>query len=106
MGMQDFRFDGKRVLVVGGATGMGASAAQTAVELGGEVIVMDVAEVRFAVLSPSSIRHRCPAVTIEFFVGYDRKTAQRSGSACFRASYQGLVPLVNMLETVREVSKT
>src|SRR4051812_4230355 len=47
MGMQDFRFDGKRVLVVGGATGMGASAAQTAIELGGEVIVMDVAEVKF-----------------------------------------------------------
>ena len=49
MGMDAFRFDGKRVLVVGGATGMGAAAAQTAIDLGGEVIVMDVAEVKFPV---------------------------------------------------------
>jgi NAD(P)-dependent dehydrogenase (short-subunit alcohol dehydrogenase family) len=40
-----FRFDGKRVLVVGGATGMGASAAQLALDAGAEVVVMDFAEV-------------------------------------------------------------
>lgn len=45
MGIEAFRFDGKRVLVVGGATGMGAAAAALAQELGGEVIVMDYADV-------------------------------------------------------------
>jgi len=40
-----FRYDGKRVLVVGGATGMGAAAAQLAQDAGAEVIVMDFAEV-------------------------------------------------------------
>lgn len=41
-----FRFDGKRVLVVGGATGMGAAAAELAVDAGAEVVVMDFAEVK------------------------------------------------------------
>jgi len=41
-----FRFDGKRVLVVGGATGMGAAAAELAVDAGAEVVVMDHAEVK------------------------------------------------------------
>ena len=41
-----FRFDGKRVLVVGGATGMGAAAAELALDLGAEVVVMDHADVR------------------------------------------------------------
>jgi NAD(P)-dependent dehydrogenase (short-subunit alcohol dehydrogenase family) len=45
--IDQFRYDGKRVLVVGGATGMGAAAAQTAAELGGEVIVMDYAPVPY-----------------------------------------------------------
>ena len=40
-----FRYDGKRVLVVGGATGMGAAAAELAQAAGGEVVVMDFAEV-------------------------------------------------------------
>lgn len=44
-----FRYDGKRVLVVGGATGMGAAAAQQASALGAEVVVMDVAEVSYPV---------------------------------------------------------
>ena len=42
-----FRYDGKRVLVVGGATGIGAATAQMATGLGAEVIVMDVAEINF-----------------------------------------------------------
>jgi NAD(P)-dependent dehydrogenase (short-subunit alcohol dehydrogenase family) len=40
-----FRFDGKRVLVVGGASGMGAAAAQLAQDAGAEVIVMDFADI-------------------------------------------------------------
>ncbi|WP_018636511.1 SDR family oxidoreductase [Parafrankia elaeagni] len=40
-----FRFDGKRVLVVGGATGMGAAAAELAQSAGAEVVVADHAEV-------------------------------------------------------------
>jgi NAD(P)-dependent dehydrogenase (short-subunit alcohol dehydrogenase family) len=47
MGAELFRFDGKRVLVVGGATGMGGAAAQLAVELGGSVTVLDIADVGF-----------------------------------------------------------
>jgi len=41
-----FRYDGKRVLVVGGATGMGAAAAELLADGGAEVVVMDVAEVK------------------------------------------------------------
>ncbi|MGH3958815.1 SDR family oxidoreductase [Mycobacterium sp.] len=44
-GIEQFRYDGKRALVVGGATGMGAAAAKTAAALGAEVIVMDYAAV-------------------------------------------------------------
>jgi NAD(P)-dependent dehydrogenase (short-subunit alcohol dehydrogenase family) len=42
-----FRYDGKRVLVVGGATGMGAAAAQTVIDLGAEVVVLDYAPVSY-----------------------------------------------------------
>ena len=47
MTMDLFRYDGKRVVVVGGATGMGASTARMASDLGAEVIVIDVAEVAY-----------------------------------------------------------
>lgn len=40
-----FRYDGKRVLVVGGASGMGAATAQLVQDAGAEVVVMDYAEV-------------------------------------------------------------
>jgi NAD(P)-dependent dehydrogenase (short-subunit alcohol dehydrogenase family) len=43
-----FRYDGKRALVVGGATGMGAAAAELLVDAGAEVVVMDFAEVELA----------------------------------------------------------
>ena len=43
-----FRYDGKRVLVGGGATGMGAAAAELALDAGAEVVVMDYAEVKLA----------------------------------------------------------
>ena len=48
-GIEQFRYDGKRVLVVGGATGMGAAAAQTAAALGAEVVVMDYAPVTYEI---------------------------------------------------------
>lgn len=40
-----FRFDGKRAVVVGGATGMGAATARLVRELGADVVVMDFAPV-------------------------------------------------------------
>ena len=43
-----FRYEGKRVLVVGGATGMGAAAAELARDAGAEVVVMDFAKVSLA----------------------------------------------------------
>jgi NAD(P)-dependent dehydrogenase (short-subunit alcohol dehydrogenase family) len=48
-GIEAFRYDGKRALVVGGATGMGAAAGQTVSALGGEVVVMDYAKVDYPV---------------------------------------------------------
>jgi NAD(P)-dependent dehydrogenase (short-subunit alcohol dehydrogenase family) len=42
--MDAFGYDGKRVLVLGGATGMGAAVAQLAKDAGAELVVMDVAE--------------------------------------------------------------
>lgn len=49
MGIEAFRYDGKRVLVVGGATGMGAAAAKIAGDLGAQVIVLDVADIAYPV---------------------------------------------------------
>jgi NAD(P)-dependent dehydrogenase (short-subunit alcohol dehydrogenase family) len=43
-----YRYDGKRALVVGGATGMGAAAAELVQDLGAEVVVMDYAPVTLA----------------------------------------------------------
>ncbi|NUU25674.1 MAG: SDR family oxidoreductase [Streptomycetaceae bacterium] len=40
-----FRYDGKRVLVVGGATGMGAAVAELALSAGAEAVVLDYADV-------------------------------------------------------------
>jgi len=54
-GIESFRYDGKRALVVGGATGMGAAAAQTVSALGGEVIVLDYAPVDFPVAQAISV---------------------------------------------------
>lgn len=45
MGADSIRYDGKRAVVVGGATGMGAATAALVQELGAEVVVMDFAEV-------------------------------------------------------------
>ncbi len=61
IGIEDFRYDGKRALVVGGATGMGAAAARAVVELGGEVVVMDYAEVPYATSQSISVDLRDPS---------------------------------------------
>jgi NAD(P)-dependent dehydrogenase (short-subunit alcohol dehydrogenase family) len=46
MGLFDkFKYDGKRALVVGGATGMGAATAELVQDAGAEVVVMDRAEI-------------------------------------------------------------
>ena len=44
-----FHLTGKRALVIGGATGMGAAVAQLSAKLGAEVVVLDVAEVSYGV---------------------------------------------------------
>jgi NAD(P)-dependent dehydrogenase (short-subunit alcohol dehydrogenase family) len=45
MGVFDaFRYKGKRALVVGGATGMGAATAELALDAGAEVVILDIAE--------------------------------------------------------------
>jgi NAD(P)-dependent dehydrogenase (short-subunit alcohol dehydrogenase family) len=54
-GIEQFRYDGKRVLVVGGATGMGAAAAKTAGALGAEIVVMDYAPVNYEVAQAISV---------------------------------------------------
>jgi NAD(P)-dependent dehydrogenase (short-subunit alcohol dehydrogenase family) len=41
-----YRYDGKKALVVGGATGMGAAAAELLQSAGADVVVMDYAEVK------------------------------------------------------------
>ena len=49
MGLFDaYSYKGKRVLVVGGATGMGAAVAEVVLDAGAEVVVMDRAEVTLA----------------------------------------------------------
>ncbi len=55
------RYDGKRALIVGGATGMGAAAAKSAAELGAEVIVMDYAPVGYDAAQTLSVDLRDPA---------------------------------------------
>ncbi len=47
--IDSFRYDGKRALVVGGATGMGAAAARGVQALGGSAVVLDYADVDFDV---------------------------------------------------------
>ena len=54
-GIEQFRYDGKRALVVGGATGMGAAAAKAVAALGAEVVVMDHAPVPFEVARSVSV---------------------------------------------------
>lgn len=66
-----FRYDGKRVLVVGGATGMGASAAQTVGDLGAEVVVMDHAPVDFPVAQAIQVDLRDRSAIDEALAQFD-----------------------------------
>jgi NAD(P)-dependent dehydrogenase (short-subunit alcohol dehydrogenase family) len=50
-----FRYDGKRVLVVGAATGMGAATAQLVGGLGAEVVALDVAEITYPVAQAHAV---------------------------------------------------
>src|SRR6476660_5242560 len=59
-GVEQFRYDGKRALVVGGATGMGAAAAEIVRDLGAEVVVMDYADVSFPVAQSIKVDLRNP----------------------------------------------
>lgn len=53
MGLFDaFRYDGKRALVVGGATGMGAATAELVLDAGADVVVMDFADVTLDGVTP------------------------------------------------------
>ncbi len=71
MGAADFGYKGKRVLIVGGASGMGAAAAKVAADLGADIIVMDVAEVTFPAAQvikvdlrdKESVNAACDAIT-------------------------------------------
>jgi NAD(P)-dependent dehydrogenase (short-subunit alcohol dehydrogenase family) len=47
MGIEAFRYDGKRALVIGAATGMGAATARAVASLGGDAIALDVAPVSY-----------------------------------------------------------
>jgi NAD(P)-dependent dehydrogenase (short-subunit alcohol dehydrogenase family) len=55
MNPESFRYDGKRALVVGGATGMGAATAELVQQLGAEVVVMDFAPVTLAGVTAISL---------------------------------------------------
>jgi NAD(P)-dependent dehydrogenase (short-subunit alcohol dehydrogenase family) len=55
MNAGSFRYDGKRALVVGGATGMGAATAELVKDLCAEVVVMDYAPVTLAGVKEISV---------------------------------------------------
>jgi NAD(P)-dependent dehydrogenase (short-subunit alcohol dehydrogenase family) len=61
-------YEGKTVLVVGGATGMGGAAAKAAAELGARVIVWDVKQVDFPVAASAKVDLRDRA-SVEAAVG-------------------------------------
>jgi NAD(P)-dependent dehydrogenase (short-subunit alcohol dehydrogenase family) len=66
-----FRYDGKRALVVGGATGMGAAAAQTVEALGGEVVVFDQHPVAYPVSKAVLVDIRDQSALDEALAGLD-----------------------------------
>jgi NAD(P)-dependent dehydrogenase (short-subunit alcohol dehydrogenase family) len=46
-GAEQFRYDGRRAVIVGGATGMGAATAHLLADLGAEVVVLDVQDIPY-----------------------------------------------------------
>ena len=61
MGIEQFRYDGKRAVIVGGATGMGAATATLLAELGAELVVLDVQDVEYEVSRSVRVDLRDPA---------------------------------------------
>ncbi len=61
MGIEQFRYDGKRAVVVGGATGIGAATARLLSELGADVVVLDVQDVPYAVSQTVRVDLRDPS---------------------------------------------
>jgi NAD(P)-dependent dehydrogenase (short-subunit alcohol dehydrogenase family) len=73
VGRESFGYEGKRVLVVGGATGMGAAAARLVAAEGARVVVMDRAPVEFEV-------ERAIAVDLRSVDDVDRALQEVDGS--------------------------
>src|SRR5580704_5275365 len=61
MGIEGFGYKGKRTLVVGGSSGMGAATARLLAELGADVAVADYAPVSFPVSKVIKLDLREPA---------------------------------------------
>ncbi len=61
MGIEQFRYDGKRAVIVGGATGMGAATATLLADLGAELVVLDVQDVEYDVSRSVRVDLRDPA---------------------------------------------
>ncbi len=72
MAIAGFRYDGKRALIVGGASGMGAATARLVADLGAEVLVLDVADVEFPV-------RRALKVDLRDQAGVDRVVDELAG---------------------------
>ena len=70
MNAHAIRYDGKRALVVGGATGMGAATAELVQALGADVVVMDYARVQLP---------RVTAIELDL---RDRSSIDRAVDAC------------------------
>ena len=62
MGVERLRYDGRRALISGGASGMGAATAKLLTELGAEVHVLDIQDVTFPVAQAVRVDLRDPAV--------------------------------------------
>ena len=61
MGVERLRYDGRRALISGGASGMGAATAKLLTELGAEVHVLDIQDVTFPVAQAVRVDLRDPA---------------------------------------------
>ena len=85
-----FRYDGKRALVVGGATGMGAAVAELAQDAGAEVVVMDRAPVTLtgvkSIRSTSPTRRRSTPPSTSAAVRCTRCSRVRASPTARRAS--------------------
>jgi NAD(P)-dependent dehydrogenase (short-subunit alcohol dehydrogenase family) len=91
--IDSFGFDGKRALVVGGATGMGAAVATLMRELGAEVMVMDHAPVSVSGVTALKVDLRDPR-------SIDAAVAECGGSFDAVFSCAGVPPGTPQLERI------